>query len=76
MVSPDDLAQQFGEVLGKEVRAQAIPRDAWVRNLAGMGIPERDTWAFEEMAESINSGWIGFGVEGTKRVDATMNAKQ
>ena len=76
MVSPDEIAHQLGEVLGKEVTAQAIPRDAWAATLEGMGLPHGDTWAFEEMADSVNSGWIDFGVEDTERIEGTVTAKQ
>lgn len=76
MVSPDEIAHQLGEVLGREVKAQALPREAWTAALEGMGIPRGDTWAFEEMADGVNSGWIGFGVEGTERVEGTVSAKQ
>jgi len=76
MVSPEEIVHQLGEVLGKEVTVQAVPRDAWAATLEGMGIPPGGTWAFEEMADSVNSGWIGFGVEGTERVEGTVTAKQ
>ena len=76
MVSPNEIAHELGVVLGKQVKAQAIPREAWAPTLEGMGIPHGDTWAFEEMADSVNSGWIGFGVEGTERVEGSVTATQ
>jgi uncharacterized protein YbjT (DUF2867 family) len=76
MVSSDDLAAELGEVLGRDVKAQAIPRGAWADTLQHMGLPKGGTWAYEEMIEGINSGWIDFGVKGTMRVEGTTSAKQ
>ena len=74
-VSADDLAAAIGQVLGRDVKAQAIPRQAWAGALQQMGIPAGGTWAFEEMVEGVNSGWIGLGVEGTERVEGATSAK-
>ncbi len=76
MVSPDEIATQLGAVLGREVTAQAIPRAAWAEALEHMGIPTGQTWAFEEMTESLTSGWISFGVPGTERKDGTTSARE
>ncbi len=76
MVSPDEVATQLGQVLGREVKAQSIPREAWASTIEHMGVPKGQTWAFEEMNESINSGWISFGVEGTEPVEGTTPARQ
>ena len=61
MVSADDLAVAIGQ--------------AWAGALQQMGFPAGGTWAFEEMVEGVNSGWIGLGVEGTERVEGTTSAK-
>ncbi len=76
MVSPDELAAELGEVLGREVKAQAIPREAWAAALQQMGLPKDGTWGYEEMIEGVNSGWIDFSVEGAERVEGTTSAKQ
>ncbi len=76
MVSPDELASQLGKALGRDVKAQAIPREAWASTIEHMGIPKGQTWGMEEMNEAINSGWIAFGVEGTEHVEGTTNAEQ
>ena len=75
-VSADDLAAELGEVLGREVKAQAVPREAWAAALEHMGLPKGSTWAYEEMIEGVNSGWIAFGVEGTEHVEGTNSARQ
>ena len=76
MKSADDLASELGEVLGREVKAQAVPRDQWAATLQHMGMPKGSTWAYEEMIEGVNSGWIGFGVDGTESVEGTTSAQQ
>ncbi len=76
MVSSDDLAAELGEVLGREVKAQVVPREAWTSALEHMGMPKGSTWGYEEMVEGVNSGWIGFGVAGTESVQGTTSAEQ
>ncbi|AMS45057.1 hypothetical protein FHS67_006420 [Aminobacter aminovorans] len=61
MVSPDGLAVALGTVLGREVKADPVPREAWVSTLEKMGFPNGQTWAFEEVYDGVNAHWIGFG---------------
>jgi uncharacterized protein YbjT (DUF2867 family) len=75
-VSPDELATAVGEILGREVKAQAVPRAAWPAALEGMGFPKGNTAPYEEMADNFNSGWIAFGVPGAEKVEGTTTAKQ
>jgi uncharacterized protein YbjT (DUF2867 family) len=75
MTSPDEVAAALGEVLGRNVKAQAVPREAWSGALEGMGLPKGRTGAYEEMLDSVNSGWITFGEANTERVEATTSAK-
>lgn len=74
--SPSDLASAMAEVLGRPVSAQAIPRDHWQQTLASFGFPAGSTWAYEEMVDGINSGWIAFGVPGTEHVAASTTPLQ
>jgi len=69
--SPDDLARAMAKVTGKPVAARAIPRERWAAVLETIGIAPGSTWAYEEMMDGLNSGWIAFGVPGTERVAAT-----
>jgi uncharacterized protein YbjT (DUF2867 family) len=74
-VSADEIAAAIGEVLGREVRAQALPREAWAGAMEQMGLPKGSTWAYEEMMEGVNSGWIDFGVDGTEKRPGTTRAR-
>jgi uncharacterized protein YbjT (DUF2867 family) len=75
-VSPDEIADALGEVLGREVKAQALPREAWAGAMEHMGLPKGSTWAYEEMMEGVNSGWIDFGVDGTEKRPGTTTARE
>ncbi len=70
-ISSDELARAMGEALGREVRARAIPREAWPSVLEKMGLPPGRTSLYEEMMDGFNSGWIDFGVPGTERIGGT-----
>lgn len=74
--SPDKVAGALSQVLGREVRAQGIPREGWTVALQHMGMPEGGTWAFEEMCEGVNSGWIAFGADGAEKVAGITTALQ
>jgi uncharacterized protein YbjT (DUF2867 family) len=76
LVSSDELATELGIVLGREVKAQAIPREAWAGALEHMGLPKGGTWAYEEMIDGINRGLIGFGIENTEHVAGRTSARE
>lgn len=72
MMSPDEIAAGMGEALGREVHAQAVPRERWTATLESFGFPAGGTGLYEEMMDSINSGWIHAGNPGTEPVPATL----
>jgi hypothetical protein len=75
MVSADEVAGQFGEVLKLNVKAFATPRAGWAEAFEQFGIPKGHTGFAEEMYESINAGWMGLGVAGTEHVAGTTPAR-
>lgn len=75
-LTPDAFASTIGEVLGKEVKAQAVPREAWPAVMESQGVPKGMSAPYEQMLESFNAGWIAFGVPGTEPVAATTTAKE
>ena len=75
-VSADDLARAMGEVIGRPVQAQTIPRDRWAATLEGFGMPPGSTALYEEMMNGFNTGWIAFGVPGTEPVAGTTTPAQ
>lgn len=74
--SPNDIALAMTEVLHRFVDAQAVPRDRWSATMESFGFPPGSTWAYEEMVDGINSGWINFGVPGTEHVPATTKPQE
>lgn len=74
--SPDDLARAMSEVLGQPVVAQAVPREQWTATFETFGMPPGTTGPYEEMLDSVNSGWIHFGVPGTEPVAGTTTPAQ
>ena len=70
-VSSDGLAAAMAEVLGKPVQAQSVPRERWTGIVESFGVPEGRTWAYEEMMDGVNSGWIDFGTAGAEAVAGT-----
>ncbi len=57
--SPDDVAKAFSKVLGREVKAVAIPEEQWMETLKTFA-SLRNAEAYYEMTQWINSGSITF----------------
>jgi len=75
MVTADEVAQQLGEVLNRDVKAFAVPRAGWAKAFEQFGIPKGHTRPAEEMFEAVNAGWMDLGVKGTEHVAGTMSAR-
>lgn len=58
LVSPNRLAQAFARGLGKEVRAEAVPRDTWASGFRSIGINNPDAWI--QSLDGTNEGWLAF----------------
>ena len=75
MVSAEEVAEQLGEVLKRDVRAYAVPRVGWAEAFEQFGVPKGHTGPAEEMFESVNAGWMVLGVGGTEHVAGTTSAR-
>jgi NAD(P)H dehydrogenase (quinone) len=51
----------------------AVPRESWVETLAQNGMPSDRSGAYIELVDSINSGWIHFGVPQTEDVKGKID---
>src|ERR1700710_2892071 len=58
MVSADEVAAQLGDVMQREVKVFAVPRDGWAEAFEQFGIPRGHTGPAEEMFEAVNAGWM------------------
>jgi uncharacterized protein YbjT (DUF2867 family) len=63
-VSPDDIAAAFSRVLGRPVRAEAVPRETWGGLFRAQGMV--DPGPRIQMLDGFNEGWLTFEGETTK----------
>src|ERR1700691_1060011 len=75
MVTADEVAEQLGEVLNRDVKALAVPRAGWAKAYEQFGIPKANTGPAEEMFEAVNAGWMDLGVKGTEHVAGTTSPR-
>ncbi|MDQ3062360.1 MAG: NmrA family NAD(P)-binding protein [Acidobacteriota bacterium] len=70
--SPDDVAEAFSKVLGREVKAVAVPEEQWMETLKTFS-SQRNAEAYYEMMQWVNSGSITFEtgnqIEGTVTIE-------
>lgn len=57
-IAPNDIAAAFANVLGRPVRAEAIPRDTWETLFRSQGM--RHPEPRMRMIDGFNEGWIDF----------------
>jgi uncharacterized protein YbjT (DUF2867 family) len=70
------MAAAVGKAIGRNVEAEAIPRQAWAETLQQFGMPPGSTGPYEQMLESIGNGWITFGQPGTESVPTTQTPEE
>jgi NAD(P)H dehydrogenase (quinone) len=68
-----DAAAALEAAIGRPVAAVAVPRDQWVDTLAQNGMPADRSGAYIEMVDSLNSGWIDFGVPEAEQAKGTID---
>ena len=57
-VTPNAIAATFAKILGREVRAEAVPRDRWETLFRSQGM--KDPMPRMRMLDGFNEGWIDF----------------
>jgi NAD(P)H dehydrogenase (quinone) len=57
-VTPNNVAAAFAEILGRPVRAEAIPRETWSALFKSQGM--KDPMPRIRMLDGFNEGWIEF----------------
>lgn len=58
--SPEQVAMEFGRILGRKVAAQAAPLSAVVPTMTSFGFSDEAAKRFEEMYASFSKGTIGY----------------
>lgn len=76
LTTANQMAAAVSKAIGHDVQAQAIPRQAWAETLQQFGLPPGSTGTYEQMMESIGTGWIAFGQPGTEPVPATQTPEE
>jgi uncharacterized protein YbjT (DUF2867 family) len=57
-VTPNDIADTFARILGRPLRAEAVPRETWGALFRSQGT--RDPMPRIQMLDGFNEGWIAF----------------
>ncbi|MDI5929176.1 NmrA family NAD(P)-binding protein [Rhizobium leguminosarum] len=70
--SPETAAAAIAAALGTDVKALAVPREAWAGIFAGGGMSPRTIEAFIEMFDGFNNGTIRFEGGEPRRGATTM----
>ncbi len=76
LTTANQMAAAVSKAIGRDVQAQAIPRETWAETLQQFGLPPGSTGPYEQMMESIGNGWIAFGQPGTEPVPATQTPEE
>jgi NAD(P)H dehydrogenase (quinone) len=70
-VSPNDLAKAFASVLGKPVRAEAVPRETWEALFRSQGMKHPKPRM--RMLDGFNDGWIRFEDDGKNAIKGSTD---
>jgi NAD(P)H dehydrogenase (quinone) len=71
-VSPNDLADAFTTVVGKQVQAVPVPRESWEEIFRSEGM--RNPGPRMRMLDGFNEGWIKFQDGGSKAIKGQTSA--
>jgi uncharacterized protein YbjT (DUF2867 family) len=73
-VTPNNIAAAFADILGRPVRAEAIPRETWSALFKSQGT--KDPTPRIRMLDGFNEGWIEFerGETGSIKGEAELSA--
>jgi uncharacterized protein YbjT (DUF2867 family) len=71
-VTPNEIAAAFSQLLGREVRMQAVPRDTWESLFRSLGM--KNPLPRIQMLDGFNEGWIEFEGANSRRGSTTIDA--
>jgi len=71
--SSNDVAAALETAIGHPIVPVAVPRENWVETLVQIGMPADRSGAYIELVDSLNSGWIKFGVPDTEHLKGSID---
>ncbi|MGU3305656.1 NmrA family NAD(P)-binding protein [Pseudomonas sp. M5A4_2d] len=75
-VSPNDIAQSLGQLLGRDVKAEVVERETWETLLRAQGA--QNPTPRMRMVDGFNEGWICFEhdpvLKGTTSLDSVLRS--
>lgn len=74
LVSPLDIAATLAALLGKPVRAEAVPREEWETLFRAQGMT--NPLPRVQMLDGFNQGWIAFGAPGAEQLRGSTTLAQ
>jgi NAD(P)H dehydrogenase (quinone) len=73
-VSPNEIAATFAEIIGRPVRAEAVPRQTWEQLFKSQGMKHPEPRM--QMLDGFNEGWIEFEHGESKRRKGRIGLKE
>ena len=73
-ISPDQVSAAFARALGRDVRAQPVPRDCWEAEFRAAGMT--NPLPRMQMIDGFNQGWIDFADRGAHARKASTTIDQ
>lgn len=70
-ISPNDIAVTFSKLLGRAVRAQAVPHEKWASSFAAQGAMNPEPRI--QMLDGFNQGWIHFEADESQTMKGTVS---
>ena len=72
-VTPNQIAATFADLLGRPVKAEAVPRDSWEALFRSQGM--KNPLPRIQMLDGFNEGWIEFeaGESGSRKGNRTVD---
>jgi uncharacterized protein YbjT (DUF2867 family) len=73
-VTPNQIAATFAELLGRDVKTEAVPRDSWETLFRSQGVKNPEPRI--QMLDGFNAGWIEFeaGESGSRKGGVSLRS--
>lgn len=71
-ISPNEIANAISDLLARDVRMEAVPRETWERHFESQGM--KNPTPRMQMLDGFNEGWLEFegGESGSRKTQTTL----